>query len=98
VLVGSYSHQFFALNAATGRVHWAFHANGPISGAASVVDGVVYFSTFSHRTYALDARSGRLLWTWPDGEYSPVVTDGRRLYLTGRGRVYALVRMVPRRH
>ena len=98
VLVGSYSHRFFALDAATGRVRWSFAANGPISGAASVVDGVVYFSTFAHRTYALDARTGRLLWTWPDGEYSPVVTDGRRLYLTGRGRLYALVRMVPGRH
>jgi outer membrane protein assembly factor BamB len=98
VLVGSYSRRFFALDAATGRVRWSFAANGPISGAASVVDGVVYFSTFAHRTYALDARSGRLLWTWPDGEYSPVVTDGRRIYLTGQGRLYALVRVVPRRH
>jgi outer membrane protein assembly factor BamB len=92
VLVGSYSHRFFALDAATGRVRWSFAANGPISGAASVVDGVVYFSTFAHRTYALDAQTGRLLWTWPDGEYSPVVTDGRRLYLTGRGRLYGLAR------
>jgi outer membrane protein assembly factor BamB len=98
VLVGSYSRRFFALDAATGRARWSFAANGPISGAASVVDGVVYFSTFAHRTYALDARSGRLMWTWPDGEYSPVVTDGRRLYLTGRGRLYALVRVVPGRH
>ena len=56
----------------------------------SVIDGVVYFSTFAHRTYALAAATGSLLWTWPDGEYSPVVTDGRRIYLTGRGRIYAL--------
>jgi outer membrane protein assembly factor BamB len=92
VLVGSYSRRFFALDAATGRVRWSFAANGPISGAASVVDGIVYFSTFAHRTYALDARSGNLLWLFADGEYSPVVTDGRRLYLTGRGRLYALAR------
>ena len=92
VLVGSYSRRFFALDAATGRVRWSFTANGPISGAASVIDGVVYFSTFAHRTYALDAKTGRLLWSWPDGEYSPVVTDGRRLYLTGRGKLYGLAR------
>jgi outer membrane protein assembly factor BamB len=90
VLVGSYDHVFYAFNAATGVVRWSFRANGPISGAASVIDGVVYFSTFAHRTYALAAATGRLLWTWPDGEYSPVVTDGRRIYLTGRGRIYAL--------
>jgi outer membrane protein assembly factor BamB len=90
VLVGSYDHVFYAFDAATGRVRWSFRANGRISGAASVIDGVVYFSTFAHRTYALSATTGRPLWTWPDGEYSPVVTDGRRIYLTGRGRIYAL--------
>jgi outer membrane protein assembly factor BamB len=91
VLVGSYGGSFFALDAATGVPRWSFRADGPVSGAASVVDGVVYFSTFAHTTYALDATTGKQLWTWPDGEYSPVVTDGRRLYLTGRGRLYALV-------
>ena len=91
VLVGSYDHVFYAFDAATGLVRWSFPANGRISGAASVIDGVVYFSTFAHRTYALAAATGRLLWTWPDGEYSPVVTDGRRIYLTGRGRIYALI-------
>ncbi|MDX6425662.1 MAG: hypothetical protein QOD52_1067 [Gaiellaceae bacterium] len=90
VLVGSYDHVFYAFDAATGVVRWSFRANGRISGAASVIDGVVYFSTFAHRSYALAASTGRLLWTWPDGEYSPVVTDGRRIYLTGRGRIYAL--------
>jgi outer membrane protein assembly factor BamB len=90
VLVGSYDHVFYAFDAATGVLRWSFHTNGRISGAASVIDGVVYFSTFAHRTYALAAATGRLLWTWPDGEYSPVVTDGRRIYLTGRGRIYAL--------
>jgi outer membrane protein assembly factor BamB len=92
VLVGSYDHTFYAFDAATGATRWTFRANGPISGAASVIDGIVYFSTFAHRTYALSATTGRLLWTWPDGEYSPVVTDGRRIYLTGRGRIYALAR------
>jgi outer membrane protein assembly factor BamB len=92
VLVGSYDHLFYAFDAATGAIRWTFRANGPISGAASVIDGVVYFSTFAHRTYALSAATGRLLWTWPDGEYSPVVTDGRRIYLTGRGRIYGLTR------
>jgi outer membrane protein assembly factor BamB len=91
VLIGSYDHVFYAFDAATGAVRWSFRANGRISGAASVVDGVVYFSTFGLRTYALAAATGRLLWTWPDGEYSPVVTDGRRIYLTGRGRLYGMV-------
>ena len=91
VLVGSYDHKFYAFDAATGDVRWSFTSNGPISGSASVLNGVVYFSTFKQRTYALEAASGRLVWSWPDGEYSPLVADTQRIYLTGLGRLYALV-------
>jgi len=89
VFVGSYDHTFYALDAATGALLWKFPANGPISGSATVVDGIVYFSTLKRRTYGLDARTGKQLWTYPDGAFTPVVTDGRRLYLVGWGKVYA---------
>jgi outer membrane protein assembly factor BamB len=95
VLVGSYDHTFYAINGATGRMRWAFDAGGKISGAASVIDGIVYFSTLDpHKTYALNAATGRLIETWGDGEYSPAVAADGQLYLVGVGRIYALV---PRR-
>ena len=101
VYVGSYDHHFYRLDAATGAVRWSFDAGHPISGAPTVLDGLVYFSTCgscsaqesdarARRTYALDARSGRLVWTFPDGEYSPLVADSGRAYLTGFTNVYAL--------
>jgi outer membrane protein assembly factor BamB len=89
VFVGSYSHTFFAFDAATGELLWTFHANGPISGSATVVDGIVYFATLARRTYGLDARTGKQVWTYPDGAFTPVVTDGQRLYVVGWGKVYA---------
>jgi outer membrane protein assembly factor BamB len=89
VLVGSYDHVFYAFDAATGAVRWRFRASGPISGSATVVGGVVYFSTFKRRTYGLDARTGRPVWQYPDGEYTPVVADGSRLYVVGYRRVFA---------
>ena len=60
-------------------------------------DGLVYFSTCgscssyesnprARRTFALDAATGRLVWRFPDGEYSPVIADRERLYLTGSRR------------
>jgi outer membrane protein assembly factor BamB len=94
VLVGSYGGDFLALDAATGDLKWRFKANGPISGSPTVIGGVVYFATLKRRTYALDVASGRLRWSYPDGKYSPVVTDGKRLYLIGYTHLYG---MVPRR-
>ncbi|HKD95644.1 MAG TPA: PQQ-binding-like beta-propeller repeat protein [Gaiellaceae bacterium] len=89
VFVGSYDHWFYALNAATGAVLWKFKANGPISGSATVVDGIVYFATLKRRTYGLDALTGKQVWTWHDGAFTPVVTDGQKLYVVGWAKVYA---------
>jgi outer membrane protein assembly factor BamB len=98
IYVGSYDRRFYSLDAATGEVRWSFDAHHPISGAPTVLDGLVYFSTCgsceanarARRTFALDATSGRLIWTFPDGEYSPLVADSHRAYLTGLTNVYAL--------
>jgi outer membrane protein assembly factor BamB len=90
VFAGSYSGRFFCFDAATGDILWKFKANGPISGSPSIIAGRVYFSTLKRRTYALDAKTGYLVWTFPDGKYSPVVADAKRLYLVGYTRVYAL--------
>jgi outer membrane protein assembly factor BamB len=89
VFVGSYDHTFYAFDAATGSVLWKFHANGPISGSATVVDGIVYFATLKRRTYGLDALTGKQVWTFHDGAFTPVVTDGKRLYVVGWAKVYA---------
>jgi outer membrane protein assembly factor BamB len=90
VLVGSYDNDFYALGAGTGSVRWTYRASAAISGAGSVVDGIVYFSSFAHRTYALLGNSGHLRAEWPDGEYSPAVAGNGRLYLVGLGEIYAL--------
>jgi outer membrane protein assembly factor BamB len=94
VYAGSYDHTFYCFDAATGDVRWSFHANGPISGSATIIDGIVYFATLAQRTYALNAVTGKQVWTFPDGKYSPVVADQKRLYLVGYARVYG---MVPKR-
>ncbi len=91
VLVGSYSGWFYAFDAATGAVRWRFKANGPISGSPTVIRGIVYFATLKERTYALNAATGEQLWTFPDGKYSPVVADTKRIYLVGYARIYGMV-------
>src|SRR5207244_13227279 len=81
VFAGSYSHRFFAFDAATGAILWQFKANGPISGSPTVVAGRVYFATLKGTTYALDATTGARLWPFPDGKYSPVLGHANRRYL-----------------
>ncbi len=91
VYVGSYDDCTFALDAATGAVLWKFHANWPdLEASASVVDGIVYFATLSSGALCgLDALTGKQVWTYPDGAFTPVVTDGKRLYVVGWGKLYA---------
>jgi outer membrane protein assembly factor BamB len=102
VYVGSYDHRLYALDAVTGAVLWAHEAPGPVSGAPTVLGRLVFFSSCgscssfessprARLTFALDAETGALVWSFADGEYSPVVSDGRRIYLTGYTSVYALV-------
>jgi outer membrane protein assembly factor BamB len=91
VYIGSYSGVFYSFDAATGNVLWSFRAGGAISGSPTIIAGRVYFATLRQQTYALDALTGKLLWTFPDGKYSPVVADPKRVYLVGYARIYGLV-------
>jgi outer membrane protein assembly factor BamB len=102
IYVGTYDGHFLALNAATGSTVWRHEAPAAIHGAPTVLSGIVYFSTCptcgSHGsrsakrgprgTFGLDANTGRLVWRFTDGQYSPVVADSERIYVTGRTHVY----------
>lgn len=105
IYVGTWDGYFSAFDAATGDLRWRHTAEGGISGAPTVMAGLVYYSTFgkftnSHqrtvkdgpnRTYALDARTGKPVWQFPDGQYSPIVADRDRVYLVGSEAVFGLV-------
>jgi outer membrane protein assembly factor BamB len=104
VFVGSYDGNFYALDAATGDVRWRHDSPGSIHGAPTVMNGLVYFATCGtcgqhgsryaelgpRRTYALRARTGRIVWRFPEGHYSPIVADEKRVYLADTGAVFAL--------
>ena len=90
VYVGSYSGKFMALDARSGSVIWSRGGYGKISGAASVIGKVVYFSSLSaRRTWGLSAKTGRTLWSLGRGAFNPAISDGIRLYITGYGSEYA---------
>jgi outer membrane protein assembly factor BamB len=95
VYLGSYDGTFYAFDARSGAVRWTHSAGGRISGSATVVGGIVYFSDLGSRTSAgLDARTGKQVFSFPDGAFNPVVCDQSTVYLTGYSILYQLL---PRR-
>jgi outer membrane protein assembly factor BamB len=91
VYIGSYDSKFYALDARSGKLRWSHDSPGEISGAATIVGDVVYFSSFDGGTTGLGVKRGNVRFRWPDGRYTPVISDGKRIYLTGYAQVYGLV-------
>jgi outer membrane protein assembly factor BamB len=60
-----------------------------------VTNGRVYISTTNRETFALDALTGAIEWHYWDGYYSPLVVDGSRGILVGKGRLYVLENAAP---
>jgi outer membrane protein assembly factor BamB len=95
VYEGSYDGNFYAFNAQSGKIRWSHPAGGKISGSATILGNVVYYSTLKTRTTTgLDARTGKQVFFWHDGAFNPIVTDGSAVYLTGYTMLYE---MLPRR-
>jgi outer membrane protein assembly factor BamB len=91
VYFGSYDGKFYGLDARNGRVVWSYHDGGKISGGATVVGDIVYFSNIGHKdTTGLGARTGRKVFHMGRGSFNPVISDGRTIYLTGYSSLYAL--------
>ncbi|MEA2289731.1 MAG: hypothetical protein QOD55_1728 [Solirubrobacteraceae bacterium] len=91
VYVGSYDGRLYAFDARSGRVRWAHRAGGKISGGATVVGDLVFYSNLSARSSgAVGARTGKLVWRTARGAFNPVISDGRRLYLNGYSSLFML--------
>jgi outer membrane protein assembly factor BamB len=92
VFLGSYDGYFYAFNAQSGAVRWRHLAGGRISGSATIVNNVVYYSNLgARRTAGLDVRTGHQVFSFPDGAFNPVVADYHAIYLSGYSTLYQLL-------
>jgi outer membrane protein assembly factor BamB len=92
VYIGSYSGRLYAFDAQSGRIRWAHPAGGRISGAATIVGNVVYYSDLGTKsTTGLDARTGRVLFRYPDGSFNAIVAGESALYMVGYDTLYELL-------
>ncbi|MBV9337901.1 MAG: PQQ-like beta-propeller repeat protein [Solirubrobacterales bacterium] len=92
VFIGSYDGNFYAYSADSGALRWSHTGGGRIDGSATVIGNVVYYSSLgSNTTVGLDQRSGRQVFSFPDGEFTPVITDGKVVFLIGYSTIYQML-------
>ncbi len=91
VYIGSFDGNVYALDAKDGGVRWSRSAGGQVIGSLSAIGDIVYVAEFTHKsTSGFMMRSGRRVFRYPKGTYTPVISDGRWLYLTGYSSITAL--------
>ena len=91
VFFGSYDGRFYAVDARTGEQKWSYREGGKISGGATVIGDIVYFSNYAKKdTTGLGVRTGRTVFKMGRGAFNPVISDGRTIFLTGFSSLYAL--------
>jgi outer membrane protein assembly factor BamB len=91
VYFGGLDSTVYALDAKTGKERWTQPAGGSVIGAGSVIGQVFYVSNVSKRaTAGFSTKTGKRVYGSKLGAYNPVVSDGRRIYLTDYAGVVAL--------
>ncbi|MEK6277633.1 MAG: PQQ-binding-like beta-propeller repeat protein [Actinomycetota bacterium] len=93
VYIGSYDKHLYALDAGNGKLRWRFDVGGEIPGTAPVIGHTVYTSSFeTGKSIGIDVRTHKKVFQFGSPGYTPMVSDGRSLYLAG---YYSIHRMQP---
>jgi outer membrane protein assembly factor BamB len=91
VYIGSFDGNIYALDAKDGSLRWSHSAGGQVVGSLSAIGDIVYVAEFTNNTTGgFMMKSGRKVFSYPRGTYSPVISDGRHIYLTGYSSITAL--------
>jgi outer membrane protein assembly factor BamB len=97
VYIGSFDGNIYALGAKDGTVRWSRSTGGQVVGSPSAIGEIVYIAEFTNQTttgYMM--HSGKKVFTYPKGTYTPIISDGRDLYVTGYSSITALEPIRPK--
>jgi outer membrane protein assembly factor BamB len=96
VYIGSFDGNIYALNAKDGTVRWSRSTGGQVVGSLSAIGEIVYVAEFTNQhTLGYMMHSGRRVFRYPKGSYTPIISDGQDLYLTGYSSITALAPIHP---
>ncbi len=97
VYIGSFDGNIYALNAKNGEVRWSRSAGGQVVGSLSAIGEIVYVANFTNQTTTgFMMRSGRKVFSYPKGTYTPIISDGQDLYVTGYSSITKLAPIRPK--
>jgi outer membrane protein assembly factor BamB len=94
--IGSYldqDHNFYCLDATTGKKLWSYLTGAAVLGTPTVANGTVYVGSQDNSLYALDARTGMLRWRFASSLMflaAPLIHDGVVYAPSQDGYIYAL--------
>jgi outer membrane protein assembly factor BamB len=85
VYAGSEDKHFYAFDARSGAIRWEHPVGGVVLGSSSVVGETVYVSVIGPNigTFGYHVKTGKKVFSNDQGEYNPVISDGKKIYLTG---------------
>lgn len=84
VYIGGYDEHLYALDALSGKPRWRYDVGGAVPGTAAVIGHTVYTSSFKTReAIGIDVRTHREIFHLKQAGYTPVVSDGHRLFAVG---------------
>ncbi|HET9192692.1 MAG TPA: PQQ-binding-like beta-propeller repeat protein [Vicinamibacterales bacterium] len=88
LFVGSWGGKVYALDAATGCVHWFFDAGAGVRSALSIAQvgtrNVAFFGDMAANVFALDATTGQLIWRAKVDDFHVARVSGSPTFHNGR--------------
>jgi outer membrane protein assembly factor BamB len=95
VYIGAENGTLYALDANSGGKDWSYDVGGAIPGTANVIGHTVYTSSFkTNTTTGIDTGTHKKTFALRQAGYTPVVSDGQKLYLVG---YFTLIGLEPTR-
>ncbi len=93
VYVGSYDHNLYALDAASGEFRWKFPTNGGIVTRPAITNELIFVGSEDGNLHAVLTKTGKLAWTLPVDHpirSSPKVADGHVFFGCDDGFLYGV--------
>ncbi len=93
IYVGSYDHNLYALDAASGELKWKFPTNGGIVTRPAITNDLIFVGSEDGNLYAILPKTGKMAWTLPlesPIRSSPKIVEGHVFFGCDDGFLYGV--------